>query len=279
MTPYDTQNIFAKILRGEIPCHRVFEDESTLAFMDIMPRSPGHCLAIPKWPARNLLDCDPEMLSSLIVNVQRIAKAAKQALGADGVTLQQFSESAGGQEVFHLHFHILPRWEGVMMQRHPLPELKWIASPSRRKRFVPLWLRSNALGLALLLAAPVLAQSPPRGPSAEGIVLRLLLGYDGKALPQPERWPLVPRLRDALKRTDLGSDVLTGDRNVALTGIVVDMAEMLEARRARVIARYRVENAERSVIVDLDSNEGRWLITDIRPSSGPSFRQMLRLSR
>jgi histidine triad (HIT) family protein len=122
MTPYDTQNIFAKILRGEIPCHRVFEDESTLAFMDIMPRSPGHCLVIPKWPARNLLDCDPEVLSGLIVNVQRIAKAAKQALGADGVTLQQFSESAGGQEVFHLHFHILPRWEGMMMHRHPAPK-------------------------------------------------------------------------------------------------------------------------------------------------------------
>ncbi len=126
---------------------------------------------------------------------------------------------------------------------------------------MPLWLRSSALGLALLLAAPALAQSPPRGPSAEGIVLRLLLGYDGKALPQPERWPLVPRLRDALKRTDLGFDVLTGDRNVALTGIIVDMAEMLEARRARVIARYRLENAERSVIVDLDANEGQWLIT------------------
>lgn len=122
MTPYDTQNIFAKILRGDIPCHRIFEDGSTLAFMDIMPRSPGHCLVIPKWPARNLLDCDPEVLSALIVNVQRIARAAKQAMGAEGVTLQQFSESAGGQEVFHLHFHVLPRWEGVMMQRHPAPK-------------------------------------------------------------------------------------------------------------------------------------------------------------
>ncbi len=100
-------------------------------------------------------------------------------------------------------------------------------------------MRCKALGFALLLATPALAQSPPRGPSAEGIVLKLLLGYDGKALPQPERWPLVPRLRDALKRTDLGSDVLTGDRNAALTGIVVDAAQMMEARRARVIARYR----------------------------------------
>lgn len=121
MSAYDTQNIFAKILRGEIPCFKIFEDEHTLAFMDIMPRSPGHCLVIPKAEARNLLDCPPEALSRLIVNVQRIALAAKAALGADGVTLQQFSESAGGQEVFHLHFHILPRRAGEMMLRHPAP--------------------------------------------------------------------------------------------------------------------------------------------------------------
>lgn len=136
MTPYDTQNIFAKILRGEIPCHRIFEDERTLAFMDIMPRSPGHCLAIPKGPARNLLDCEPEVLASLIVQVQRIAKAAKQALGADGVTLQQFSESAGGQEVFHLHFHILPRWDGMVLQRHPAPraEMATLAEQAEKIR-------------------------------------------------------------------------------------------------------------------------------------------------
>lgn len=121
MPIYDTQNIFAKILRGEIPCFKVFEDEHTLAFMDIMPRSPGHCLVIPKAEARNLLDCPPDALARLIVNVQKIAKAAKAAMGADGITLQQFSESAGGQEVFHLHFHILPRREGEMLQRHPAP--------------------------------------------------------------------------------------------------------------------------------------------------------------
>lgn len=138
MIPYDTQNIFAKILRGEIPCHRVFEDEQVLSFMDIMPRSPGHCLVIPKWPARNLLDCDPEVLSGLIVQVQRIARAAKEALGADGVTLQQFSESAGGQEVFHLHFHILPRWEGILMQRHPAPkaEMDTLAQQAEKIRAV-----------------------------------------------------------------------------------------------------------------------------------------------
>ncbi|PPD16816.1 MAG: HIT family protein [Methylobacterium sp.] len=136
MTPYDTQNIFAKILRGEIPCHRVHEDDQTLAFMDIMPRAPGHCLVIPKWPARNLLDCDPDVLAGLIVQVQRIAKAAKQALGADGVTLQQFSESAGGQEVFHLHFHVLPRWDGVMMHRHPAPkaEMQTLAEQAEKIR-------------------------------------------------------------------------------------------------------------------------------------------------
>jgi histidine triad (HIT) family protein len=122
MSAYDTNNIFAKILRGEIPCHKVFEDEHTLAFMDIMPRSPGHCLVIPKAAARNLLDIGADDLAALIQRVQRVAQAAKAALKADGVTLQQFSESAGGQEVFHLHFHILPRWEGQMMTRHPAPK-------------------------------------------------------------------------------------------------------------------------------------------------------------
>ncbi|MGL5446872.1 MAG: HIT family protein [Rhabdaerophilum sp.] len=121
MSAYDNQNIFAKILRGEIPSFKIFEDEHTLAFMDIMPRAPGHCLVIPKVPARNLLDCPPDALARLIGNVQRIAVAAKSALDADGITLQQFSESAGGQEVFHLHFHILPRREGEMLQRHPAP--------------------------------------------------------------------------------------------------------------------------------------------------------------
>lgn len=119
---YDDQNIFAKILRGEIPCHKVYEDEAVLSFMDIMPRSPGHLLVIPKAPARNLLDIAPDDLAALIRRVQKIAIAAKAALGADGITLQQFSEAAGGQEVFHIHFHILPRWEGVRVTPHPAPK-------------------------------------------------------------------------------------------------------------------------------------------------------------
>lgn len=122
MTHYDPQNIFAKILRGEIPCHKIMEDDVALAFMDIMPRANGHCLVIPKLPARNLLDIPPEVLAALMLRVQAVAKAAKAALGADGITLQQFSESAGGQEVFHLHFHILPRIEGVKLLPHPAPK-------------------------------------------------------------------------------------------------------------------------------------------------------------
>jgi histidine triad (HIT) family protein len=119
---YDPGNIFAKILRGEIPCHKVYEDEAVLSFMDIMPRSPGHLLVIPKAPARNLLDIAPDVLATLIVTTQRIAKAAVSALGADGLTLQQFSEAAGGQEVYHLHFHVLPRWEGLRLHAHPAPK-------------------------------------------------------------------------------------------------------------------------------------------------------------
>ena len=99
MPAYDDNNIFAKILRGEIPCQKVYEDDATLAFMDIMPRTDGHTLVIPKTPARNLFDIAPEALSDLIVKTQRIAVAARQAMKADGLTLQQFSEPAGGQVV------------------------------------------------------------------------------------------------------------------------------------------------------------------------------------
>jgi histidine triad (HIT) family protein len=113
---YDDSNIFAKILRGEMPCHRVYEDEVALALMDIMPRIEGHTLVIPKFACRNLLDADPEGLSQFIKRVQLIACAAKTALSADGITLQQFNEAAGGQVIFHLHFHILPRFEGVELK-------------------------------------------------------------------------------------------------------------------------------------------------------------------
>jgi histidine triad (HIT) family protein len=118
MSAYDPQNIFARILRGEIPAEKVHEDEHSLAFMDIMPRADGHTLVIPKAPARTLLDIEPATLGLLIQRVQVVARAARVAMGADGITLQQFNESAGGQVVFHLHFHVIPRHEGVPMRPH-----------------------------------------------------------------------------------------------------------------------------------------------------------------
>jgi len=113
---YDPNNIFARILRGELPCHKIYEDDVALAFMDIMPRAEGHCLVIPREPARGLLDISPAALSQLIQRVQTLAKAAQKAFDCDGITLHQFNESAGGQVVFHLHFHILPRWDGVALR-------------------------------------------------------------------------------------------------------------------------------------------------------------------
>lgn len=115
MPNYDDENIFAKILRGEIPCFKVFEDADTLCFMDIFPRSQGHCLVIPKTPCRNILDATPEQLAACMKTVNKVANAAKSAFDADGITLFQFSEAAGGQEVFHLHFHIHPRHEGIAL--------------------------------------------------------------------------------------------------------------------------------------------------------------------
>ncbi len=116
MTAYDPENVFAKILRDEIPSNRVYEDDKTVALMDIMPRADGHLLVIPKTPCRNILDASPAQLSAVIASVQKMAQAVKAAFDADGVTIQQFNEAAGGQEVFHLHFHILPRHEGVMLR-------------------------------------------------------------------------------------------------------------------------------------------------------------------
>lgn len=115
---YDDNNIFAKILRGEIPSFKVYEDDDTLAFMDVMPQSPGHTLVIPKAPSRNLLDADPAVLSKTIPVVQKIAVAAKKAFAADGIQLVQFNEPASGQTVYHLHFHIIPRFEGVALKPH-----------------------------------------------------------------------------------------------------------------------------------------------------------------
>jgi len=116
VTAYDPNNIFAKILRGEIPCFKVYEDAATFAFLDIMPRAPGHTLVIPKAPARNIFDCPPGDLAAVATTAQRIARAARRAFDADGITLSQYSEPAGGQEVFHLHVHVVPRKTGVAMR-------------------------------------------------------------------------------------------------------------------------------------------------------------------
>ncbi len=110
---YDPQNIFAKILRGELPSHKVYEDEKCIIFMDIMPRSDGHALIVPKAASRNILDAAPDDLAHLIVVAQKLARAGKAAFKADGVSLSQFSETAGGQIVFHTHIHVLPRHDGV----------------------------------------------------------------------------------------------------------------------------------------------------------------------
>ena len=115
---YDPENIFAKILRGEIPCHKVYEDEATLAFMDVMPQVDGHTLVIPKQGSRNLLDADPAILGPVMATVQKIARATQAAFGADGVLIKQFNEPAAGQTVFHLHVHVLPMVEGVGLRPH-----------------------------------------------------------------------------------------------------------------------------------------------------------------
>ena len=116
MPSYDPQNIFAKILRGELPCFKVYEDDKVLAFLDIMPRAPGHTLVLPKAAARNLLDVAPDDLAAVAQVSQKIAKAAMTAFAADGITIQQFNEGAGGQVVFHLHVHVIPRAAGVAMK-------------------------------------------------------------------------------------------------------------------------------------------------------------------
>jgi histidine triad (HIT) family protein len=116
MPSYDPNNIFAKILRGELPAHKVFEDDRVFAFLDIMPRAPGHTLVIPKVPARTILDIAPDDLSYLMKATQRIARAAATVFSADGLTIQQFNEPAGGQVVFHLHVHVIPRKIGVALK-------------------------------------------------------------------------------------------------------------------------------------------------------------------
>ncbi len=139
MPAYDPQNPFAKILRGEFPCYKVYEDDQTLAFLDIMPRCPGHSLVIPKRAARNILDISPDDLAHVTRVAQKIAKASMTAFDAQGITVQQFSEAAGGQVVFHLHMHVMPRHDGVAL----LP-------PASRKEDAKV-LEANAATLAAAL--------------------------------------------------------------------------------------------------------------------------------
>jgi histidine triad (HIT) family protein len=115
---YDPGNIFARILRGEVPAHKVFEDTHTLAFMDVMPQSEGHALVIPKWAAENLFDLPPDSLAATILTTQRVARAVKKAFDAPGIMIAQLNGRGAGQSVFHIHFHIVPRYEGIDLRFH-----------------------------------------------------------------------------------------------------------------------------------------------------------------
>lgn len=115
---YDDNNIFAKILRGELPCQKLYEDDETMVIMDIMPRADGHCLVLPKKPMRNILDADDVSLAAVSAITAKMARTVKKAFQADGVTIQQFNESAGGQVVFHLHVHVMPRMDGIALRPH-----------------------------------------------------------------------------------------------------------------------------------------------------------------
>jgi histidine triad (HIT) family protein len=118
MSVYDPNNIFARVLRGEIPCHKLYEDDDTLAFMDVMPQAHGHLLVVPKKPSRNLLDADPAVLGPLMAVAQKMALAVRKAFDADGIVISQFNETAAGQSVFHLHVHVIPRHAGVPLRPH-----------------------------------------------------------------------------------------------------------------------------------------------------------------
>jgi histidine triad (HIT) family protein len=116
ISTYDPNNIFAKILRGEAPCTKIYEDDVSLAFLDVMPRADGHTLVVPKVAARNIFDVAAEDLARLMPAIQKVARAVMSGMAAEGLTIQQFNEVAGGQQVFHLHFHVLPRWPGVALK-------------------------------------------------------------------------------------------------------------------------------------------------------------------
>lgn len=141
MASYDPNNIFAKILRGELPSYKVYEDDKAIAFLDIMPRSPGHTLVLPKAPARNILDIGADDLTHVMMTAQKIAKAAMKAFSAEGITIQQFNEGAGGQVVFHLHVHVIPRKAGVAMK------------PPASEKEKPEVLAENAKALSAAIAA------------------------------------------------------------------------------------------------------------------------------
>jgi histidine triad (HIT) family protein len=141
MAHYDPNNIFAKILRGDLPCYKVYEDDKALAFLDIMPRSPGHTLVLPKAPTRNILDASADDLAHVMKVAQKVAKGAMTAFGAEGITIQQFNEGAGGQVVFHLHVHVIPRKAGTPMK------------PPASEKEKPDILVENAKKLAAAIAA------------------------------------------------------------------------------------------------------------------------------
>lgn len=116
--PYDNSNIFARILRGEIPCVKVLEDAKTLAFMDVMPEADGHVLVVPKEAAEDILDLSADGLAAMMATVQRVAKAVDKALAPDGILLKQYNRAPAGQSIFHVHFHVVPRWEGSELAPH-----------------------------------------------------------------------------------------------------------------------------------------------------------------
>jgi histidine triad (HIT) family protein len=118
MADYDPDNIFAKIIRGDLPAQKVYEDDAVVAIMDVMPQTDGHVLVIPRTPSRNLLDMDATVIGPLFAAVQKVARAVKSAMGAEGVTITQFNESPAGQSVFHAHVHVLPRWSGIPLRPH-----------------------------------------------------------------------------------------------------------------------------------------------------------------
>lgn len=115
---YDNDNIFARILRGELPAHVVLDEEHCLAFMDVMPQSPGHTLVIPRTPAQNVFELSDDDLSSLIVAARRVAVAVRAAFSPGGVTLMQLNGADAGQSVFHIHFHVIPRYDGEGLKFH-----------------------------------------------------------------------------------------------------------------------------------------------------------------